>query len=264
MNRGYFKFWRKAEDSVSWSRGLLYQGLMINFLRRANWKVGYFQGKKILPGQFACSYESLAEEFKLPKTTIHRMIANLKEDNFITTVPVERKFTLVSVVNWGSYQGCECPTGTQTEHKRNSNGTQTECIKEDKNIYIPPLTPPSGGDEPPLELAEVTHDERTRERENAMFADCPTGSVNNACGTARKQEPTPEGKKKVTEKKKASRKPKGADLPPYSDWFEECWKVYPNRNGKGSAWRAFYELQQEGELPEDLQLRIEYRALEDD
>ena len=133
----------------------------------------------------------------------------------------------------------------------------------EEDIYISPLTPLPGGDEPPLELAEVTHDERTRERENAMFADCPTGSVNNACGTARKQEPTPEGKK-VTEKKKASRKPKGADLPPYSDWFEECWKVYPNRNGKGPAWRAFYELQQEGELPEDLQLRIEYRALEDD
>ena len=52
---GYFKVWRKIEDSKSWSRGALYRGLMITLLQKANWKQGYFHGQEILPGQLACS-----------------------------------------------------------------------------------------------------------------------------------------------------------------------------------------------------------------
>ena len=59
---GYFKVWRKIEDSKSWSRGALYRGLMITLLQKANWKQGYFHGQEILPGQLACSGASLASE----------------------------------------------------------------------------------------------------------------------------------------------------------------------------------------------------------
>ena len=50
---GYFKVWRKIEDSKSWSRGALYRGLMITLLQKANWKQGYFHGQEILPGALA-------------------------------------------------------------------------------------------------------------------------------------------------------------------------------------------------------------------
>ena len=46
---GYFKVWRKIEDSKSWSRGALYRGLMITLLQKANWKQGYFHGQDFLP-----------------------------------------------------------------------------------------------------------------------------------------------------------------------------------------------------------------------
>lgn len=264
MNRGYFRLWRKIEDSVSWNRGLMYQGLMVNFLRRANWKKSSFQGTDILPGQFAISMTNLASALDVPRSTLQRMVAHLESDDFVKARNVGNRFILFTIINWHTYQQTEESNGRPMGDQRLTDGQPVGTSKEDKNIYISPLTPLTGGSEPPLELAETSQGERTRERDNAMSADCPTGSDNNACGSARKQEPAPKENGKAEGKRKAKRKVKGADLPPYSEWFETCWKKYPNPNGKSPAWRAFRELQQEGQLPEDLQQRIEYRALEDD
>ena len=74
---GYFKVWRKIEDSKSWSRGALYRGLMITLLQKANWKQGYFHGQEILPGQLACSGASLASELDLSRYQVMRMLATL-------------------------------------------------------------------------------------------------------------------------------------------------------------------------------------------
>ena len=65
-------------------------------------------------------------------------------------------------------------------------------------------------------------------------------------------------------KPKRERKPKGADLPPYSEQFESAWAKYPRKTNKHPAWRAYYELDSAGEIPPDLPLRIENRALEED
>lgn len=66
--------------------------------------------------------------------------------------------------------------------------------------------------------------------------------------------------------KKTKRKPKGADLPPYSPEFEELWKEYPRKDGKGNAWRAYLELSRAGVLPEheDFKQRIISRRYEPD
>ena len=63
---------------------------------------------------------------------------------------------------------------------------------------------------------------------------------------------------------RSKRKVKGADLPPYTAWFEECWKAYPRRSGKANAWRAFYELDELGEIPPDMVQRIKNRCFEQD
>lgn len=81
---GYFKVWRKIEDSKSWSRGALYRGLMITLLQKANWKQGYFHGQEILPGQLACSGASLASELDLSRYQVMRMLATLEDDGFIS------------------------------------------------------------------------------------------------------------------------------------------------------------------------------------
>ena len=88
---GYFKVWRKIEDSKSWSRGALYRGLMITLLQKANWKQGYFHGQEILPGQLACSGASLASELDLSRYQVMRMLATLEDDGF-TMVPFGQGF----------------------------------------------------------------------------------------------------------------------------------------------------------------------------
>jgi hypothetical protein len=50
--------------------------------------------------------------------------------------------------------------------------------------------------------------------------------------------------------------------PPYSEWFEACWKKYPNQNDKGEAWQVFRELL--NQLPDNLEERIVNRSYEDD
>lgn len=55
------------------------------------------------------------------------------------------------------------------------------------------------------------------------------------------------GEKKPKGKKQ--RKPKGADLPPYSEEFERIWFAYPNKVNKGDAYKAFLELWDAGVLP---------------
>ena len=104
MYRGYIKFWRKAQDSSSWNRGLMYQGLIINFLSRAAWKKSSYQGKDILPGQFGAVLNHLAESLDVPRSTFKRMVAHLVADNFIRVQNVGHRFSIITIVNWGTYQ----------------------------------------------------------------------------------------------------------------------------------------------------------------
>ena len=104
---GYFKVWRKIEDSKSWSRGVLYRGLMISLLEKENWKRGFLHGQEILPGQLAFSGECLADELDIPRTSVVRMLRNLELDGFLTRSNMNNRYTLITITNWQSYQGVE-------------------------------------------------------------------------------------------------------------------------------------------------------------
>lgn len=152
MQRGYIKFWRKAQDSSSWNRGLMYQGLIINLLSRAAWKKGSYQGRDILPGQFGVVLGLFADSVKVPKTTLHRMVSHLEEDGFLTVENVGHRFSLITIVNWHLYQanGDDAwnADGTPMEYQRNARGTPSykeEEVKKEEDIRTP-LTP-HGGDE---------------------------------------------------------------------------------------------------------------------
>ena len=104
MNRGYIKFWRKAQDSASWNRGLMYQGLMINFLTRASWKETSYQGHDIHPGQFGVVMSRLAESLGVSRGVVVRMVNRLLSDGFLSVENVNNRFTIITIVNWDSYQ----------------------------------------------------------------------------------------------------------------------------------------------------------------
>lgn len=72
MERGFFKIYRKIEDSKSWSRGVLYRGLMISLLEKANWKRGFPMGRKSFPVSWRSAGSVLLTSWIYPE---HRLFA---------------------------------------------------------------------------------------------------------------------------------------------------------------------------------------------
>lgn len=107
MHRGWLCLWRKVEDNASWSRGVEYRGLMITLMQKVNWKTGYFQGENIEAGQLATSYENLGNDLKLGSQKVRRMLMKMQEDGFISVSNVKNRFTLITLVNWDTYQSQE-------------------------------------------------------------------------------------------------------------------------------------------------------------
>ena len=241
MERGFFKIYRKIEDSKSWSRGALYRGLMITLLEKANWKRGFFHGQEILPGQLAFSGECLADELDIPRTPVVRMLRNLELDGFLTRSNMNNRYTLITITNWHSYQGVENDCGQPMVNQRSTDGRPVDTIKEGKKerINTPPL-PPTGG--------RACADE-----------------YEPSCGTSADSMDTRPCEAKGR-KAKTPRMPKGADLPPYTEQFERIWAKYPRKDAKGKAYKAYRELLEAGVLPEteDLIERIAYRKFEPD
>lgn len=182
MNRGYIKFWRKAQDSSSWNRGLMYQGLIINLLSRAAWRKSSYQGRDILPGQFGAVLNHLAESLDVPRSTLQRMVAHLETDGFIKSENVGNRFTIITVVNWRIYQETEneawAADGPPVVDQRAADGPpsykEEEVKKEEEkkeytNVYS------SADVEAPADISEPD-DEKSKaksKKTDNSFPSCP-------------------------------------------------------------------------------------------
>lgn len=177
MSQGYIKFWRKAQDSSSWNRGLMYQGLIINLLCRAAWKKGSYQGRDILPGQFGAVMSHLAESLGVPRSTLQRMVAHLEADDFLKVENMGNRFVVITIVNWNSYQESEkesWATGGQPTVNQRATGGQPSIRnkegkkerKEEKKESKEPSGPSAPSPAPKKTfsamVAEYTPDERLR------------------------------------------------------------------------------------------------------
>lgn len=136
MERGYLKAWRKVEDSVSWSRGLEYRGLMWSVLNRVRFKPVYFAGHPVPAGSFGIVVSEWAMAEGINRTKLLRMLKALEEDDFIKIENVNNRFSLITVVNWNAYQA----SSEESEQPANNQRTTDEQlpIKESNNIYITP------------------------------------------------------------------------------------------------------------------------------
>lgn len=142
----------------------------------------------------------------------------------------------------------------KTVENKNLETYRLSGLQDETLIYVldnsninPPLTPPSGGSVSLFNLDSAERD-----------------SVQGTCRSEGNTTDTGSQPKEGKQATKAKRKPKGADLPPYTVEFESCWTAYPNKSGKAPAWKAFHELDALGEIPGDILSRIQNRALEPD
>ncbi len=117
MNQGYIKLHRKTLDSrVFQNEGVL--KVWIWCLLKANYKGQWTSIKAgkgttevwIGPGQFIFGKYTAAKELKMPPSTVWKRIKKLIADGNLV-VKSNRQYSVITIVNWDTYQG--------TEKKRN-------------------------------------------------------------------------------------------------------------------------------------------------
>lgn len=112
--------------------------LWILLLVKANWKDGYFQGRKIPRGSLATSIERLADSTGLAKNTVRKYLQLFEDDGQIIRERTN-KYTVITIVKYEEYQSC-CSTiehqiEHQVEHQIEHNRNIKESNKYLKKIY---------------------------------------------------------------------------------------------------------------------------------
>ena len=113
----------------------------VDLLLIANHKDGFFRVRGIRVetkrGQVGYTSESLGKRWTWSKGKVLRFLNELQNDTQIETQK-SNITTLITILNYEIYQGDgtqnETQNDTQTEHKRNADGTQTDANKNVKNI----------------------------------------------------------------------------------------------------------------------------------
>lgn len=106
--------------------------LWIHLLRLANWKPGYFRGKKVPRGSFVTSLRSLERETGISHNTIQKWLRVFEQEGQIRTERTNSG-TQIWIVNFDGYQGDRgkigtptgTPTGTELTNERVEIGTPT-------------------------------------------------------------------------------------------------------------------------------------------
>ena len=126
MHRGYVNLWRKTMDSQFFSTGLKQIGLFSYLLLKANWKVGWFMGQKINPGQFGTSITHLADAVGEHRHTVKKLLQDLSNQSMITRENVFNRWVKITICNWATYQGADV-FNNPTKIQPDSNQSPTTC-----------------------------------------------------------------------------------------------------------------------------------------
>ncbi len=150
MHRGYIKLWRKSLDS-----GLLKNSNLWTFwcwcLLKASHKeikimVGY-QEVVLQPGDFVFGRKKAAKELKMSERTVRTCLKTLK--NILNvTIKTTNKFSIVSVMNWESYQSDNSASDHQSDQQATNKrptsdqqATTNKNVKNNKNVKEQQYTP---------------------------------------------------------------------------------------------------------------------------
>jgi|GEM_PF-1154230 len=136
MNRGYVRFYRKALDS-GWIRNhKLWAFWSWCLLKATHKEYGAIVGLQVVhltPGQFIFGLKKAAEETGLTIREVRTVLDFLKKAQNVT-VKTTNKYSVITIVNWESYQGDSQENGKQNDKPRANKGQHTNTI-EHKNIY---------------------------------------------------------------------------------------------------------------------------------
>ncbi len=177
---GWIKLHRRLQDHWLWQEKRKFSKVeaWLDLLLRANHKENKILiGRNLVDvksGQFITSTLKLAQAWGWGKTTVKQFL-NLLESEKMITQNANAKYTLVTIENWGKYQGEEIKMRTLTERRENADGTLADTNKNEKNInYIITTTTETGAEENRKEISEASADLIQKENLNQLGVD-PSG-----------------------------------------------------------------------------------------
>ena len=128
MERGWVAIWRKSVDaSVFQNEGLwkVWTWCLMKATHRPQWvsmKTG--RGNKeveLQPGQFIFGRNVAAKQLNMPPSTVRNRMAKLKKLGNLD-IQEDTHFSIISIVNWDSYQFGPKDEDSQLDNQRTTKG----------------------------------------------------------------------------------------------------------------------------------------------
>ena len=146
MNRGYIKLWRKSLESPTWDNPNVWRLWCWCLMKAAHKQVKLLIGFKELilePGQLIFGRKKCAIETGISEQTVRTCLQALKSTSNITIKSTNR-FSIISIINWDSYQVNEYEINQQKDQQITNNQpatnqqlTTNNNVKNVKNIIGP-------------------------------------------------------------------------------------------------------------------------------
>lgn len=136
-NTGYIKLHRQIQDCWIWNDEPFSKGqAWIDLLMLANHEdhKTFFNGKLVVVerGQRLTSIKALADKWGWSRHKVSDFLDLIEKDKMIEQKRDNKK-TLITIVNYGIYQGTDSDEGHQKDIKRTSDGHQKDTNKNEKN-----------------------------------------------------------------------------------------------------------------------------------
>lgn len=137
MNRGYIRLWRKSLDA-GWIRNHKLWAFWTYCLMKASYKefdaiVG-LQVVHLMPGQFIFGLHVASKETGLTIREIRTILDFLRKAENLT-IKTTNKFSIITIINWPTYQGEEIKNDTLNDKPLTNKGQHTNIKEVKNNIY---------------------------------------------------------------------------------------------------------------------------------
>ncbi|MDY0044419.1 MAG: conserved phage C-terminal domain-containing protein [Syntrophales bacterium] len=138
MNRGYIRLWRKSLDAGWIKNHKLWVFWTYCLLKATHKEYHAIVGLKavhLMPGQFVFGLRVASEETGLSVREIRTILAFLKKSENLK-IKTTNKYSIITIVNWASYQLQDSKSDTQDDKQRANKGQHTITIEHKKKDIL--------------------------------------------------------------------------------------------------------------------------------
>ena len=124
MEHGFIKLWRKFLK-WGWYEDVNTKAVFLHLLLTANYEDKEWRGIAVKRGQVVTGRKKLSEELGISEQNVRTSLTRLKSTNEIT-IKTTNKFSVITVINYDTYQSHEASTNQQTNQLSNQQLTNNQ------------------------------------------------------------------------------------------------------------------------------------------